>query len=185
MIRRCLNKPIAWYGSWKVSWKTGLNPWPKAYNSGVEALLETWRINDRINRYLLDAISPASLATPLTKGKSVAANFTHIHNVRLMWLKASAPDLYEGLEKFEKEIPTHEILALRLTASGEAIAQLLMCAGSPGGKIKGFKPHAAGFVGYLISHESFHRAMIEIALRQAGTPLDDKTAYGAWEWGSR
>jgi len=151
----------------------------------VEALLETWRINDRINRYLLDAIPPGALATPLAKGKSVAGNFTHIHNVRLMWLKAAAPDLAEGQEKFEKEIPSHDVLSARLTASGEAIAQLLQRAGSPEGKIKGFKPHAAAFVGYLISHESFHRAMAEIALRQAGTPLDDKTAYGTWEWGTR
>lgn len=102
-----------------------------------------------------------------------------------MWLKAAAPDLMEGQEKFEKELPSHEVLASRLAASGEAIAHLLQRAGSPEGKIKGFKPHAAAFVGYLISHESYHRAMAEIALRQAGTPLDDKTSYGTWEWGSR
>lgn len=151
----------------------------------MESLLETWRINDRINRYLLEAIPPEALATPLPKGKSVGGNFTHIHNVRLMWLKASAPDLHAGQAKFEKEPFDHAQLAERLTASGEAIEELVRRAGTPEGRIKGFKPHAAGFVGYLISHESFHRAMVEIALRQAGTPLDDKIAYGTWEWGSR
>lgn len=102
-----------------------------------------------------------------------------------MWLKASAPDLYEGQTKFEKEPVDHAMLAERLTASGVAIEELVRRAETPEGRIKGFKPHAASFVGYLIAHESFHRAMVEIALRQAGTPLDDKTAYGTWEWGSR
>ena len=151
----------------------------------VEALLETWRINDRINRYLLEAIPPEALSTPLTKGKSVGANFTHIHNVRLMWLKASAPDLHATKTKFEKDPPDHATLAARLTESGAAIEELVRRAETPDGRIKGFKPHAAGFVGYLIAHESFHRAMAEIALRQAGIAIDDKSAYGAWEWGSR
>lgn len=158
---------------------------PALYSGGVEALLETWRINDRINRYLLAGISVDGLGTPLAKGKSVSGNFTHIHNVRLMWLKASAPDLAATQTKFEKEPVDHAVLAARLTESGAAIEELVRRAGAPEGKIKGFKPHAAGFVGYLIAHESFHRAMVEIALRQAGTPLDDKVAYGAWEWGSR
>lgn len=151
----------------------------------MEALLETWRINDRINRYLLAAIPPEVLNTSLTKGKSVAGNFSHIHNVRLMWLKASAPDLLEGQTKFDREQIEHSVLADRLTQSGKAIEELVRRAGSPDGKVKNFKPHAAAFVGYLIAHESFHRAMAEIALRQAGTALDDKAAYGAWEWGTR
>jgi uncharacterized damage-inducible protein DinB len=151
----------------------------------MDALLESWRIHDRINRYLLDAIPPEALATPLAKGKSVGASFAHIHNVRLMWLKASAPDLHAGQTKFEKEPLDHALLQTRLTESGQAIEELVRRAGSPEGRVKGFKPHAAAFVGYLISHESFHRAMVEIALRQAGTPLDDKVAYGTWEWGVR
>lgn len=102
-----------------------------------------------------------------------------------MWLKASAPDLWEGQVKFEKDEPDADLLTKRLTDSGLAVEELVRRAGTPEGRIKGFKPHAAGFVGYLISHESFHRAMVEIALRQAGCPLDDKIAYGVWEWGAR
>lgn len=151
----------------------------------MEALLETWRINDRLNRYVLDSLSDEALDTPLSKGKSVGANFSHIHNVRLMWLKAAAPDLHGDQVKFEKAPLDRTLLVERLTVSGKAIEELLRRAGSPGGKVKGFKPHAAAFVGYMISHESFHRAMAEIALRQAGTPLDDRTAYGVWEWEAR
>lgn len=153
--------------------------------SPMDALLETWRINARLNDYLLAAIPEEQLGTKLAKGKSVAGNFTHIHNVRLMWLKASAPDLWETQSKFEDADATREQLVAALNSSAAAIEALIARAGTPEGKIKGFKPHAAGFVGYLVSHETFHRTCAELALRQAGTQLPDKIAYGIWEWGVR
>lgn len=61
--------------------------------------------------------------------------------------------------------------------SGQVIEQLLE-AGFESGKIKGFKPHPSAFLGYLISHESYHRGEIGIILTQTGTPLDDKILYG-------
>lgn len=151
----------------------------------MESLLETWRINARLNRYLLDAIPSEQLATKLARGKSVAGNFTHIHNVRLMWLKASAPDLWETQEKFEDAAAAKDEILAALESSATAVEELIRRAGTPDGRIKGFKPHASGFVGYLISHETFHRTCAELALRQAGTPLSDKVAYGLWEWGVR
>jgi hypothetical protein len=70
-----------------------------------------------------------------------------------------------------------------LGRSAEGIAELIRRAESPGGRIKGFKPHAAAFVGYICAHEAFHRAHVELSLRQAGLPISDKTAYALWEWG--
>ena len=71
-----------------------------------------------------------------------------------------------------------------LEASGRAIEQLLRHSLVAGGKIKGFKPHAVAFLGYLISHESHHRGQAGWALKLSGHPLDQKTAFGLWEWGS-
>jgi uncharacterized damage-inducible protein DinB len=148
----------------------------------VEELIETWHINNRANLRLLRDLTPEQLATPLTKGKAVAAQFSHIHNVRLMWLKASAPDLMDSVAKTEPTASAPE-LETALNASAEQIAELLKRAESPGGRIKGFKPHAAAFAGYLCAHEAFHRAHAELALRQAGLAVTDKTAYALWEWG--
>ena len=151
----------------------------------MESLLETWRTNCRINLYLLAAVADDLMPVKLAKGKSVVGNFTHIHNVRLMWLKAAAPNLWEGQTKFEEATATKVELDQRLSESADAIEQLIASSGSPEGRIKGFKPHAAAFVGYLIAHEQYHRTCVELALRQNGTPLDDKTSYGMWEWGVR
>jgi len=150
-------------------------------------LLETWQIHDRINLYLLDSIDAADLDShSASKGRSVGEQFAHVHNVRLMWLKAAAPDLLKGLDKVEKEAASDKkLLAKSLRDSAKAVGLLLEQSAANGGKVKGFKPHAAAFLGYLISHESHHRGQIMLSLKQSGKPVDKKTAYGIWEWGVR
>jgi uncharacterized damage-inducible protein DinB len=149
----------------------------------MEPWIETWRIHNRIHLFFLDALTREQWNAPLAKGRSVSKQFLHIHGVRLMWLGVAAPDLQAGLSK-PAEADIAEAKAA-LVASGDAVAELLQRATSPVGRIKGFRPHASAFVGYLISHESHHRGQAEIALRQAGLPLPDKVAYGLWEWGVR
>ena len=149
--------------------------------------LETWDIHNRINLFLLEAIEPAALGSySASKGRSVGEQFAHLHNVRLMWLKAAAPDLLDQLVKIEKEqADDKKLLRKSLLTSGEAIRSLLSTSAQAEGKVKGFKPHATAFLGYLISHESHHRGQILLSLKQAGHPVDKKTAYGIWEWGVR
>jgi uncharacterized damage-inducible protein DinB len=149
-------------------------------------LIDAWQIHNRINLYLLDSLEPPSLGTfSASKGRNVGEQFAHIHNVRLMWLKSAAPDLLKGLDKIEKEIAgDKKLLSKSLEASGAAI-KLLLERGLQEGKVKGFKPHPAAFLGYLISHESHHRGQIMLSLKQAGHPVDKKIAYGIWEWGVR
>ena len=153
----------------------------------MDQLIETWEIHNRINLYLLDAVAPAALASlSASKGRNVGEQFAHIHNVRLMWLKSAAPELLKGLEKVEKDQASDKKrLQKSLIDSGKAIASLLQTSINDSGKVKGFKPHATAFLGYLISHESHHRGQIALSLKQAGAPLDKRVAYGIWEWGVR
>lgn len=148
--------------------------------------LETWQINNRINLYLLEVIDESSLNDiSASKGRKVGEQFAHLHNVRMMWLKAAAPELLEGLLKIDKEVTINKVvLATELNKSAEAMTKLLE-KGFEENKIKGFKPHPAAFLGYLISHESHHRGQIILTLKQSGHPIDQKTQYGLWEWGSR
>jgi uncharacterized damage-inducible protein DinB len=152
-----------------------------------EQFVETWQIHNRINFYLLDAIDAAALPSlSASKGRTVGEQFAHIHNVRLMWLKSAAPELLTGLQKLEKENANDKkLLRNSLTESGDAIEKLLIQSLKAGGKVKGFKPHATAFLGYLISHESHHRGQIILSLKQAGKVLDKKILFGIWEWGVR
>jgi uncharacterized damage-inducible protein DinB len=149
-------------------------------------LIETWQIHDRINRYLLDAVPDAALGSALApRHRTVSQLFAHLHNVRLMWLKAAAPELLAGLAKLEGDREDKRALRAALEGSAQAIAALLRKGLAAGGKIKGFKPHAVAFLGYLIAHEAHHRGQITWTLKGSGHPLDQKTGYGLWEWGVR
>lgn len=150
-------------------------------------ILEVWQIHDRINLFLLEAVEEKDLAnTSASKGRSVGEQFAHMHNVRLMWLKSAAPDLLSGLNKIEKEHAHDKKLLIKsLKESGKSMEKLFEQSLASGGKVKGFRPHAGAFLGYLISHESHHRGQITLSLKQSGKPLDKKIAYGIWEWGVR
>ena len=152
-----------------------------------EELVETWAIHNRIHLYLLAEIDAAHLGDKTgDKGRSVGEQLAHLHNVRLMWLKSAAEDLLAGLAKIEKGgAGDKEALAAALTASGEAIGALLARAFVGDGRIKGFKPHAAAFLGYLIAHEAHHRGQLVVSLKLAGHPVSKKVAFGLWEWGVR
>jgi uncharacterized damage-inducible protein DinB len=150
----------------------------------MSALTETWQIHNRINIYLLDAIPEENLKdVSASKGRNAGEQFAHINNVRLMWLKTADPSLLDGLPKIEKEHITKQSLTDALNLSAKAIEILFDNAAD--GKIKGFKPHATAFLGYLISHESHHRGQIMLALKQSGHPVVQKIQYGLWEWGTR
>ncbi len=152
-----------------------------------DQLLEAWDIHNRVNLYLLEAIEPEHLAdVSASKGRSVGEQFAHIHNVRLMWLKQAAPELIGKLKKIEKDDATDkQLLHQSITDSGRAMNMLLAKGIESEGKIKGFKPHVAAFLGYLVSHESHHRGQIALSLKQSSHSLSKKISYGMWEWGVR
>jgi uncharacterized damage-inducible protein DinB len=153
----------------------------------TQQLIDTWRINNRINVYLLDAVSSLQLSGQLSsKGRTVGEQFAHIHNVRLMWLKAALPEALASVSKIEKQHCVDKtLLKSSLIDSGKAIESLLEHATQNDGKVKGFKPHVTAFLGYMVAHDAHHRSQIIIALKQSGHPIDKKVLYGIWEWGSR
>jgi uncharacterized damage-inducible protein DinB len=149
------------------------------------ALLNAFNTNNRINHYLIDNLPPAAWkARPADgKGRTIAAIVAHMHNVRVMWLKtAKAEEVPEPLDR-GTITPTQALRGLE--SSRHALSVVIIRAIESDGRIRSFRPDAAGFIGYLIAHDAHHRGQIAMLARQLGHPLPQKAMFGMWEWGAR
>ena len=159
---------------------------PKPYLDHLpEALLTAFRTNDRINRYLIDNLPQEAWKEkpPDGKGRTIASIVAHMHNVRVMWLKAAkAEDIPKQLDR---STVTPAQAAQALEASRQALLAVMSRALETDGRVRGFRPDVAGFFGYLVAHDSHHRGQITMLARQVGHPLPQKVIFGMWEWGSR
>ncbi len=152
----------------------------------ADSLLNAYSTNDKITRYLIENLDDAAWRAepPGGKGRTIAAVVSHIHNVRVMWLKAAARGS-EIPEQLDRHTVTRDQALKALAISHDAIAALLKSSLASEGRIKGFRPDAAGFIGYLISHDAHHRGQVTMLARQVGHPVSQKAMFGMWEWGSR
>jgi len=149
-----------------------------------EALLSAFDINDRINLYLIENLPEAAWRAepPNGKGRTVAAIVAHLHNVRVMWLKATNGTVPEQLDPHRV---TQARAAKALEQSRAALKDVLEVSLKSDGRIRGFRPDVAGFFGYLIAHDAHHRGQITMLARQVGHPIPQKATFGMWEWGVR
>lgn len=151
-----------------------------------ESLLKAFETNERINQYLIENLPPEAwrAKSPDGKGRTIAAIVAHMHNVRVMWLKAAAKGS-EIPDQLEKDKVTQAQAAKALEKSFQALSAVLAASLAGDGRVKGFRPDVGGFFGYLIAHDAHHRGQISMLARQAGHPISQKTMFGMWEWGSR
>jgi uncharacterized damage-inducible protein DinB len=152
----------------------------------IAALLTAFDTNDRVNRYLIENLPEAawSAEPPGGKGRTIAAVVSHMHNVRLMWLKAAAKGTRIPSQLDRHTVtPTQALKALE--QSREALRAVLEQSLSGDGRIKGFKPDVAGFFAYLVAHDAHHRGQVAMLARQVGHPISQRATFGMWEWGAR
>ncbi len=154
-------------------------------DSLIADLMATWRINQRINEYLIDQLTDEAWTAkpPGGKGRNIVEIFAHMHNVRLMWVKAADKSATLPAKADGAEL-TRTAAKSALAESASSITKILE-QGLGTGKVSGFPPSAAAFLGYMLAHDAHHRGQITMLARQVGHGLPAANGFGMWEWNSR
>lgn len=142
-------------------------------------ILATWDKHVEMNAFLLKNIDSNYLSDKSSSGgRNVGEQFAHMHNVRLMWLSASAENLDKEIDATESL--KKDYLKATLKASDALVSSVLEKALINNEKIGNMTP--VRFLGYLIAHEAHSRGQIMLALKQSGHEMPPQVSYGIWEW---
>jgi uncharacterized damage-inducible protein DinB len=160
-----------------------------------DVLLEIYAASGAMNQLLLAHLDPRAwrAAPPGQKGggRTIGAIFAHLHNVRLSWLRHSAPHL-----KCPARLDPHRCTMKQAVAAHKRSAkQCLRMLGDalsagPRRRVKRFTrdayvqswPAGASMFAYMFAHEAHHRGQIIMLARQSGFRLPVPAAYGIWHW---
>ena len=156
-----------------------------------QAAVKIFAVNDRINQILIEHLDPAAWrAKPPGKVRTIAAIFTHMHNVRCKWVRLTAPHL-KVPRQLNRAYCTPQQARAGLAESAARCAEMLAEALSrSGGRVEKFRrdgwaqPWAVGpeMLCYMLSHESHHRGQVLMLAHQLGFPLPKEVGYGMWNW---
>lgn len=149
----------------------------------ADALLRAYATHDRVTRYLVENLPAEAWSAAPPAGRSIAAIVAHMHNVRVMWLKAAKVATIP--DQLDRHTVTPEQALAALAESRDAIVALLRTALTTTGKVRNAPPDALHFVAYLIAHDAHHRGQICMLARQLGHKLPQAVEYGLWEYGKR
>jgi uncharacterized damage-inducible protein DinB len=147
--------------------------------------------NDRMNQLLIEHLDPAAWkAKPPGKARTIAAIFTHMHNVRTKWIRLTAPHLGIPVQ-LNRARCTPEQARAGLAESAVRCAEMLSEALSgSAGKVAMFRrdalapawPVGMEMVFYMLAHEAHHRGQVILLAGQLGFPLPYKASDGIWNW---
>ncbi len=153
--------------------------------------VQIFAANDRINQILIKQLDPAAWrAKPLGKIRTIAAIFTHMHNVRTKWVRLTAPHL-KVPRQLDRARCTPQQARAGLAESAARCAEMLAEAlGGRGGRIEKFlrdgwaRPWPVGpeMLCYMISHEAHHRGQVCMLAHQLGFPLANEVTSEIWNW---
>lgn len=149
-------------------------------------LVDAWYMNNEANLFLLDSLPASYLKdTYAPRTRTVAAQFAHIHNVRVRWLTYADRKVVDDAKGFPRgDQPTKGQLKKALQLSEKIVTRFLkQCEAS--GAVKNWNGPPATFLGYLIAHDAHHRGLALAAVRVSGHKLPKEVIYGLWDWGKR
>lgn len=158
----------------------------------AQEMVQAYALNERMNQLFLEYLdSRVWRAKPSGVGvRTIAAIFSHVHNVRCKWLRLSAPHLKIPV-RLDRSGCTQTQAASALAESAARCCEMMSEAfGVPPAQVPSFvrdgwsrpwRPGAA-MCAYMISHEAHHRGQVCMLAHQLGFPLPIQATAGMWNW---
>jgi uncharacterized damage-inducible protein DinB len=146
---------------------------------------------DRMNQTIIEHLDPAAWnAKPPGKVRTIAAIFTHMHNVRAKWIRLSAPHLGVPAQLNRSSCTPEQARVALAESAARCSVWLNEALGSSEGPIAVFRrdswaaPWPAGveMLCYMLSHEAHHRGQVCMIAHQLGFPLSAAVGSGLWNW---
>jgi uncharacterized damage-inducible protein DinB len=146
--------------------------------------------NERMNQMIIENLDPAAWnAKPPGKARSIAAIFTHVHNVRTKWIRLTAPHVKVPRQLQRAHCAPKQARA-GLAESAARCEEMLAEALGGGGRVEKFvrdgwaRPWPVGpeILCYMLAHEAHHRGQVLLLAHQLGFPLPKEVMYGIWNW---
>ncbi len=153
----------------------------------IDEALECWDRHQTIMMLLLEAMPRGGMAAlpEGSRGRDVARQFAHICRVRQGWLIFHETGKRPQLPKTDKgKRPTKAQVRKELRNTGKEVRAHLEAVFRREAVIRMFGKSALQWMSYLISHESHHRGLILLSLKQSDMKLEDDVAiqglWGTW-----
>jgi uncharacterized damage-inducible protein DinB len=162
----------------------------KVHTQLGRAAVQIFTVNERMNQVLVEHLDPAAWrAKPPGRVRTIAAIFTHMHNVRAKWVRLTAPHL--GVPKqLNRARCTPQQARAGLAESAARCTEMLAEALGNGGRVEKFRrdgwappfPVGVEMLCYMLAHEAHHRGQVLMLAHQLGFHLPYQVADGIWNW---
>ena len=152
--------------------------------------VQIFAANDRLNQMLIEHLEPAAWrAKPPGNTRSIAAIFTHLHNVRCKWVRLTAPHL-KVPPQLNRARCTPQQARAGLAESAACCTEMLADALGGGGRVQTFRrdgwaqpwPGGLEMLCYMLAHEAHHRGQVCMLAHQLGCRLPNQVTSGLWNW---
>jgi uncharacterized damage-inducible protein DinB len=161
-------------------------------NTDLQPAVRIFAANERLNQLLIEQLDPTAWkAKPPGNVRTIAAIFTHMHNVRTKWVRLTAPHL---------KIPAQlnrtycTPLEARKALAASAVRCEEMLADVAAGRVQTFvrdgwaRPWPSSpelltqMLSYMLAHEAHHRGQVSMLVHQLGHPLSKQVTSEMWNW---
>ena len=162
----------------------------KAHSEYDRAPIRMFAVNERLNQMLIEHLNAAAWNMKPPGGvRTIAAIFTHMHNVRAKWVRLTAPHLKVSRQLKRTDCTPQQARA-GLAESAACCGEMLAQAFGGGGRVQRFRrdgwapfwPVGVEMLCYMLAHEAHHRGQVCMLAHQLGYPLPAGIMSGLWNW---